>query len=130
MANLAELDRVIAHCAKHPEQHDQGTWLHIPPSNWVDSDRGEDELTADWRCHTTACLAGWGAILNGWRPMGPDSDFVVNAADWPEPVMIVAQRIFDLTDGQAHELFVWTRNLDDIRRVVERIRAKEGEAAS
>lgn len=130
MANLAELDRVIAHCAANPEQHDQVSWFDIPAENWTDTALGEDILADNWRCHTTACLAGWAAILNGWRPKRPDTIYMINDDGQAESVITVARQVLDLTSEQADELFAQADNLDDIRRVVERIRAEQTEAAS
>ena len=124
MANLPELDRVIAHCEANPERHDQGTWFDTPERAWTDIDEGT--LAPDWQCHTTACVAGWAAILNGWRPMWTDSTKMLHSATGEvEQVITVARRLLGLTAPQAAVLFTETFDLADVRRVVERIRTEQ-----
>lgn len=122
MANFAELDRVVAHCAANPERHDQGLWLDVCATAWLNPDEGE--LAEDWQCRTTACVAGWTAILNGWRPIA-DNSAEMTDGDHVEHATIVAQRVLGLSPCQANMLFTLTADLADVRIVVERIRAEE-----
>lgn len=45
MPNMIELDRAVTFIQDHPEKHKQKSWT----------------------CDTGACLAGWGALLNGYE---------------------------------------------------------------
>lgn len=122
MANFAELDRVVAHCAAHPEQHHQGLWFDLGERAWADIDEGK--LVEDWQRHVTACVAGWTAFLHGWRPVADNSTEVTDG-DQLEEVTTVAQRILGLSTLQANMLFTLTCDFAEVRRVVERFRAEE-----
>jgi hypothetical protein len=123
MVNLPEINRVLAHCEAHPKRHDQGMWLYIPESGWTED---EETLITDWQCHTTACLAGWTAILNGWKPEHIDSVLVCNPATGEiDSVPTVARKILGLTVEQAQVLFTRTTTVADIRACVDRFLAEE-----
>jgi hypothetical protein len=119
MINFTEIDRVLDHIGHLPAwQSDQGNWIVVLKG------RIEDD---DWRCHTTACVAGWTAILNGWRPVADDgtrgkSGTVVREGDRRHS-SDVATEVLGLTFAEADELFYETDDLDAARAVVERWRA-------
>jgi hypothetical protein len=123
MINVAELNRVLAHCEAHPRQHDQNAWLNLADPAW---DGEGEHLADDWQCHTTACLAGWTVILNGWKPNAVDSSAVINVDTGVTGfVATVARRILGLSADQAHELFTHTATLTDVRRCVKRLLDEE-----
>lgn len=51
-------ERVLKLVTEHPEQHDNGTWVH------------ESTEPVDL-CGTTACLAGWAVVLNAQEDESP-----------------------------------------------------------
>lgn len=51
-------ERVLKLVTEHPEQHDNGTWVH------------ETTKPVDV-CGTTACLAGWAVVLNARKGETP-----------------------------------------------------------
>jgi hypothetical protein len=50
MPNIDVLDQALTFISDHPEQHKQDKWV----------------------CGTGGCLAGWGAMLNGWAQIKND----------------------------------------------------------
>ena len=85
--------------------------------------------TDDWHeCGTTLCLAGWGAILNGYRPQADEENrptgwvYPVGRPYELESIEDVAIRVFDLTDVEAdHLFFTFTQDVDVLPRAVERV---------
>jgi hypothetical protein len=49
--NFERLEQVMRFVTDNPDLHDQGMWI-----------------TTDTPCGTTACLAGWTCLLNGYAP--------------------------------------------------------------
>lgn len=85
--NVSELERVLAYCRDHPKQHDQEIWL----------------------CGTTACYAGYTALLNGWRPYGTLSIIGtsrVKKGGEVRYVREVAAEILGLSNPDAEHLFI------------------------
>lgn len=127
VANMEELDRVVAHCEQLGERHTQDSWFEVDPAayDWPDDIDGW-RLTEDWQCHTTACLAGWTAILHGWRPVGPDTALMWHpGSDHQRRVMSVAREILGLTLHESLWLFNYSSTLADVKIAAERIRAGE-----
>jgi hypothetical protein len=95
MVNIPELERVIAFLEDHPDQHDQKHWLN--------------------ECGTAGCLAGWTAMLNGYRAISHDTfgwagwTATVIADDDPDDpgndVKVVAMKLLGLTEEDADVLF-------------------------
>lgn len=56
-ADIAGLDRVLAHVQAHPEEWDQTEWIVRKPG-----------------CGTAGCIAYTTAMLNGWVPTEWDND--------------------------------------------------------
>lgn len=122
--NMTELTRVFDHCAAHPDQHDQTCWFGYDnyANVWADGITHEDGpvLTADWQQHIVACVAGWAAILNGWRPVHPNSLQVVNDAGAVASVVTVAREHLGLDADQATIMFSQFDTLEEIRQVAEK----------
>ncbi len=57
--NTELLEKVMLHIDDHPEQHDQGMWVSMAD----DDERGVMNREWAWNCGTTACFAGWTALL-------------------------------------------------------------------
>jgi hypothetical protein len=68
----SELDWLMA----HPERHRQAHFYYN--SNWEINEEGSYDVppveqlveSAEWKCNTTACLAGWTALHAGYVPIG------------------------------------------------------------
>ena len=89
---LALAKEVSEHLHEHPEQHYQGDWF------------------AETECGTTACVAGWTAILDGARlvrePFGlADGPTKARIVVGGEPIGVYAQRALGLTNLEAERLF-------------------------
>lgn len=108
MVNIAKLDEVLAHIDDHPEEYDQRFWIV-----WQ-RDR------ADWRCGTTACVAGRAALLAGWVPV--DHNGYVGKDGQTSFVSEVAMGLLGLSDHQAMNLF-HARTEATMREVADYIRA-------
>lgn len=126
------LATVLTFLGDHADRHDQATWVDPDGPNYrdhVDSERvlttfGNDEPDAEaqyvsvvrservWDCGTVGCLAGWTALLAGWRPTlefdGVYRDGVVR------PVSDVARELLNLNANQANALFAGTNTLEDL----------------
>lgn len=132
--NYEELRRVWKHIETNPRQHDQGAWYSVPSTYFqVTGTRSglpyTNEITyqltePEWQCGTTACLAGWTAILNGWRPIEPNAAFVTDG-EQVKIVYHVARKLLDLTEEQAMVLFDGDHTFDELRRYVEHFLATE-----
>lgn len=116
MTNVSELNRVMTFIKDNPEMHDQSIWAN--------------------ECGTTACLAGWACLLNGYsidtekigdykknhgpnagivRFGGPILDSFNNAAD----IQYTAIDILDLDDEDANILFAEANTVDDLELMVK-----------
>lgn len=80
---LALAKRVSAHLHAHPEQHDQY------------------EYYTETECGTTACVAGWTAILDGADPIRRSYDEYGRAFSISE----YSQEALGLDDDEANALF-------------------------
>jgi hypothetical protein len=85
MPNQAEFDKVLLWISDHEEA--------LNMSMWVSEDA----------CGTVACLAGHTALLNGWE-VCMDGRYLYKGKAMSTP-SAVAQRILDLTEGQADMMF-------------------------
>ena len=118
--NTAELTRVLEHCETHPDQHNQGAFFDVAEEDRDQVWTGDDTaLVAGWEQHIIGCVAGWTAILNGWRPMRPDSSYVTKGGATAN-VYTVARDILGLSNQQAEWLFSWARDLTDASRLAEK----------
>lgn len=126
------LATVLTFLGDHTDRHEQGTWIDLDGPNYrdhADSERvlttfDHDEPDAEaqyvsvvrservWDCGTVGCLAGWTALLAGWRPTlefdGVYRDGVVR------PVSDVARELLNLNVNQANALFAGTNTLEDL----------------
>lgn len=68
---IQELTTVLEFISENPNKHDQSTWIYTGdvPDERV-GDHGIVKVNQEaYDCGTTGCLAGWGAMLNGWQPV-------------------------------------------------------------
>lgn len=114
--NLERLERVMRFVTDNPDLHDQGMWI-----------------TTDTPCGTTACLAGWTCLLNGYEPakdawVHPRADGGrelcavqrVGSTDGEElGVFETACKILDLRSDVAALLFGASQTLDSLWKRVE-----------
>ncbi len=141
MINVTALRRVLEFITTRNERHYQDVWTDtedVPDSffttvtNVVDpeghpvcvygGERGRVEVlqpNEEWSCGTVACLAGWAALLNGWRPIRRESDLVYRDGR-AEPVIDVARRVLDLDRDQAETLFVGSNSLEQLWQLASR----------
>lgn len=98
--NVELLQETLAYIKAHPKEWDQ----------------------TEWFCGTSACFAGWAAVLAGHKRMGRHTFSVMN----PETgrrgyVWNVATRELGLTDTQASELFAGGNDFYALEQVVGRL---------
>lgn len=130
MANRRELQRVWQHVQEHPERHDQARWVNLHPRHCQLRDDAPrtpchnpgdalDRYVIDdeWACGTTACFAGWTALLNGWRPIGPNHWVSVTDGVSIRDVDEVAAELLCLTLSESMALF-YAEDRDEVARVV------------
>jgi hypothetical protein len=117
-----QLASVLLFITEHAEQHDQASWLYSAFANHdarhfetvtVESSLGLDYPRDEpirvlrpehaWNCETTACLAGWTALLAGWRPVVRAG--LVYRDGRVCPVSTVATELLGLSLAQEDNLF-------------------------
>jgi hypothetical protein len=117
--NVAELDRVLRFINQHRRQHNQSVWVHQSGSRPPEGNT--------WNCETTACLAGWTALLNGWAEAPHSTDVVWRRDAWggveERRVGQVAAELLGLTDEQADVFFTDTGSLEDLELLARVVRA-------
>lgn len=130
--NRDELLRVWKHIQENPSRHDQGAWVRLDPrycDRIAEAPRFFSSTTAnalryyvvddEWQCGTTACFAGWTALLNGWRPVGPHQWVAVTNGVEVRDVDDIAIEILGLTRAEAFALFY--ANEDEIDQVINEL---------
>lgn len=87
---LALAKRVRDHVKAHPEQHDQTLWYFSEPT-----------------CGTTACIAGWTAVLDGAQPIQDyaGESCLVAIGDDQRSIPVYARKALGLTGSEAWQLF-------------------------
>lgn len=90
-----------------------------------------------WHCGTSGCFAWHAAMLDGAEPVTsyPDSSYVLATEDDPPSdlssyegvvhVAVRAARVLGLGDQDRSRLFHYTHTLDDLRRIVAELIARE-----
>lgn len=129
--NEPELQRVLDFVSTHEEQHDQENWIALAQNagdapelyEVVPQARDGDEYVLRdvpvlrdeqvWSCGTAACVAGWTALLNGWRPIGDDPEAVFKDGVVRD-VRGLARELLWLDDYQADRLFDPDQSLDEV----------------
>lgn len=109
--NVARLRAELEFVTDHPERWDQGAWWDLPGDATVDAEPG-----VDWTCGTTACLAGWTVIHEGYRPHDGDWENQVRhpVTDAAVPVDETAARLLGLNADRADYLFADSNTLRDL----------------
>lgn len=111
----------------------QGSWFR----GMVD-DNGVSSLTVDfvrdmlkaneWKCGTTACVAGWAAILTapkGYRIDAISDRIVPPGGEMGETAETIGTRVLDLSRSEADWLFSSSRDEDEVLRALDMIAAGE-----
>jgi hypothetical protein len=65
--NVELLRQELCWVTEHPRQHDQNLWIDNP--RMATYPVPAPAPGENWACDTTACLAGWTAIHQGWAPV-------------------------------------------------------------
>ena len=80
--NVPLAEEVLRSIIGHPEEHDQSTWFEVTDyeklpkvdlSRDQTGDAAEESVTVtvqgmlEGSCGSTACIAGWAALLSGWK---------------------------------------------------------------
>ena len=101
------------------------------PHRWNQSDYADGEVNVEatsWQeCGTTFCLGGWGAVLNGYRPVCTMGFATGLFYDPKNPHVFVdgehaGQDAFDLTYEEANYLFYYmTDSIDSLEEAVEQV---------
>lgn len=116
--NLERLEQVMRFITDNPDLHDQGMWI-----------------TIDTPCGTTACLAGWTCLLNGYEPVKEAWDYrradgglqlamiqkVGNSYGSELDVFSTACEILEIDHGIGAGLFGASQTLDSLWARVEHL---------
>ncbi len=100
--------RVLDHIERNPEKHSQGFW--------VDSDRRETAATVMAGCGTTACFAGWTALLAGAVYTGHGSWMELGGSAGRTSTL--AAELLGLTGDEVDALFFDAADLAAVRKAV------------
>lgn len=97
----------------NPERHDQDVWM-----------MDEEDWKNPHSCGTSACVAGWGALFAGYRPVR-DNGYMVSLPDSEDtiPVPFAAADVFGLDSETADWLFEAYRTTDELEYVRQTLRA-------
>lgn len=129
--NVPELRKVLEFLTANRKKHRQGAWTLPDVHSTEDYElinvtytgglTWEEKVVTEesvWKCNTGGCLAGWTAMMLGWRPIvGMDStvwkDGKVGHVD------DITRKHLGLTDVQASILFQGSNSLHDLWAVAE-----------
>jgi hypothetical protein len=100
--NIELAKKVYEHITTRRELFKMNTWIYIDPT----ADNPFDYKQSD--CGTTACIAGWAAILSGYSPEDCEC----------EEVASIAERELELTPKQSSSLFLDA----DEEKAIERLK--------
>ncbi len=104
---------------EHPEHHDQDFWIDRGPNRLAFPAGAARVLNT---CGTTACAAGWTALLNGYEFVSFD---YVSLPDLPdadvEPAPEVAADLLGLTGAEAIQLFHESADLAEVTDAIHEI---------
>lgn len=106
----------------HPDKHDQSRWIYSPTAEEIPPGViGPDEVYAGYdrdrvlnECGTTACYAGWYALLAGRVFSGYGHLLSGGRQDVPR----FAAKGLGLTPDEAYALFYDADDLADVRKAV------------
>jgi hypothetical protein len=96
-----KLWHVLKFITEKPEAHDQSTWMRLPDKDTVPS------AEMEWSCGTTACVAGWVTLFDGWKPALPE---------W----VLASPCECDICAGAPSALFVEPISVEDVTKNGER----------
>jgi hypothetical protein len=116
MADLTELGRVLDWLEDHPDHHYQGHWVYDDGVQREVPTGLDGTPLPPWSCHTTACLAGWTAILHGWTPRSA-AGWVVDRGRESSNVAWVATVALGLDPEEATILFYECEDIAEMRAV-------------
>lgn len=80
--NYSLIAEVLQSIRNNPEHHDQSTWIGVRADTKEDLDQfvishkslnRQDLLVAEGSCRTSACIAGWTLLLEGYKAHDPYS---------------------------------------------------------
>lgn len=106
-----KFDEVIDFVEAHPERYCQLTW--VTGNKEVSDEHGT-------LCGSKACIAGWAALLNGWKLVynrygEANSDVVRDGI--VKHISTAGQNELELTSPQADYMFHGDRDLDEIKEL-------------
>ncbi|MDQ1625761.1 MAG: hypothetical protein QOJ49_1259 [Actinomycetota bacterium] len=114
---------VLDHIEAHPERHDQGSFLRPSLDLRLMYDRvGRLDVTAEIaveHCGTTACFAGWTALLSG-KTLNHEGD-VRTDGDRSADIAYTAQSLLGIGAADSWHLFFEAQSLDQVRCFVSEI---------
>ena len=125
----AEIANIIR--TRGDQWYDQGSWFGT-----MINDAGVSGLTVDavrdmlkaneWKCGTTACVAGWAAILTaptGYRIDSFSQRIISPGDDTGETAETIGRRVLYLSNSEADWLFDSSRNEDEVLDALDMIAA-------
>jgi len=84
-----------------------------------------------WHCGTAYCFAGHVALLAGatWADGTPDCEYVITLGDKYAYARVndYARRVLEITQNQACVLFCGENELDDLKQIIDKLEAENGE---
>ena len=134
--NVPLAEEVLRSIIGHPEEHDQSSWFEVinfdelPQVNVKEGTEGDSStlsttVTAkgmlEGSCGTTACVAGWAALLSGWQVRTTKHTFkdgwqdiyctsispegAVSSGETNPDFEAQGQELLELSEDDAHFLF-------------------------
>jgi hypothetical protein len=118
--------RVLDHIDAHPEQHNQAVFLRTPGGMADEVEAITPEVVAQ-HCGTTACFAGWAALLSGLELDRFSGDAILPDG-LTRDIELTARDLLNLTPPQSDELFYAAQHIDEVRATVAEIFGPRPEA--
>lgn len=112
MANMERLDRLVEWAAAQEDLRAAGLSSEWDQTEWI----------GKRFCGTVCCVAGKVALEDGHRPVN-DLSYIITVDGRRMGVDTYAMDALGLNDDQADVLFEASNTLDDLRVIVEAIRA-------
>lgn len=120
MFDEKKFDEVIEFIEEHPQRWDQSVWLE--DRDWM----VDDSDPAVNSCGTVGCVAGWAAMLNGWKMVRPAGfGTIVEKHGRREYVEVAGRTELGLEPWQADVLFHGNNDLESIKLIGKAIAAGE-----
>ncbi len=139
--NAALASEVLAYIREHPEQHHQASYVEPAEDGALDdlspSDGEPDVLVVaenvrptegEYRCMTTACIAGWAVALAGPKAVTAAWNTLTDHEQDVEPWFETGRRLLGMTRPEANAVFMEFDEEAALERLAAMVEAGKGDS--